>query len=80
MERFRAHESLLILRFWDNLTLLMWDGIWPLTEFLDENAGNGHSVLSGLVLSHRLLMLTLAIFKCHGTFLVSFEAQAFREG
>lgn len=48
------------------------DGI--LTEFLDENVRSGHSVSSGLILSHRSLLLNLAVFECHVPFLVSFLA------
>lgn len=50
----------------------MWDGIRALTESLDENARNVHSAPSGLGLSHRPLMLNLAVFECHVPLLVSF--------
>lgn len=49
------------------LAFPVWDGI-P-TELLDENVRNGHSVSSGLVLSHRSLMLNFAVFECCVPFL-----------
>lgn len=55
----------------------MWDG--TLTESLDENARNMHSVPSGLGLSHRLLMLSLAVFECHVPLLVSFLTTSIQE-
>lgn len=50
----------------------MWDGIKALTESLGENARNVHSAPSGLGLSHRPLMLNLAVFEFPVPLLVSF--------